>query len=91
MLLEDRLGLTSYTSDTYMLKWTLANDAGVVFVAVFQAFLASKVAMFDDLLRRVKKKFMTAYQTQLDTNTYVQCMGCYPVGGLGVVCALQCL
>lgn len=69
VLLEERLGMKCYQSDKYTMRWTLANDAGVVFVVVFQSFLASRAAMFDELLRRVKKKFMATFGGMIQNTT----------------------
>ncbi len=36
VLLEERSGQTSLVTDQYCVRWTLANDVQLVFVAVFQ-------------------------------------------------------
>jgi hypothetical protein len=69
VLLEERLSLTSYTVDKYTMKWLLATEEGVVFVVIFQSFLSNKGPQFDDLLRRVRKKFMATFNGMLQKNT----------------------
>jgi hypothetical protein len=65
VLLEERLALSSYTSDSYCMKWLLATEEGVVFVVVFQSFLSSKGPQFEDLLKRVRKHFIATFSGML--------------------------
>jgi signal recognition particle receptor subunit alpha len=65
VLLEERSGQTSLVKDQYCVRWTLANDANLVFVVVFQKFLIAKAADMDDLLRRVKRAFLKTFAVML--------------------------
>jgi len=63
-LLEERAGddAFSYTAPdgvAYALKWTFHNEAGLVFVAVYQRALA--LSYVDNLLANVKKVFTERY------------------------------
>ncbi|RPB07678.1 P-loop containing nucleoside triphosphate hydrolase protein [Morchella conica CCBAS932] len=52
-----------YKKDSYMLKWTTANDFGLIFIAVYQSLL--QLTWIDELLDTVKKLFTTLYGEQL--------------------------
>ena len=56
MLLEERTGTSSYRHDEkYIVKWTLANEVDLVFVAVYLNL--TKLLWIDDLLAQAKAKF----------------------------------
>ncbi|KAI5842953.1 signal recognition particle, alpha subunit, N-terminal-domain-containing protein [Morchella snyderi] len=52
-----------YKKDSYTLKWTTANDFGLIFIAVYQSLL--QLTWIDELLDTVKKLFTTLYGEQL--------------------------
>ncbi|KAK9457131.1 SRP54-type protein [Dipodascopsis uninucleata] len=54
---------SSFTKDLYTVKWTTANDLGLIFVAVYQSLL--RITFIDDLLYSVKKLFTTLYENEL--------------------------
>ncbi|TGZ82772.1 signal recognition particle receptor subunit alpha [Ascodesmis nigricans] len=53
----------SYKKDSYTLKWTTANDLGLIFIAVYQSLL--QITWIDELLETVKTLFTTLYGDQL--------------------------
>ncbi|KAI5796790.1 signal recognition particle, alpha subunit, N-terminal-domain-containing protein [Pyronema domesticum] len=53
----------SYKKDSYTLKWTLSNDFGLIFIAVYQSLL--QLTWIDELLDTVKKLFTSLYADQL--------------------------
>ncbi|KAA8909560.1 signal recognition particle, alpha subunit, N-terminal-domain-containing protein [Sphaerosporella brunnea] len=62
-----------YKKDSYTLKWTTANDLGLIFIAVYQSLL--QITWIDELLDTVKKLFTSLYGDQLkkpNTST-IQC------------------
>ncbi|KAF3901530.1 hypothetical protein ABW21_db0200156 [Orbilia brochopaga] len=48
-----------FKKDSYTLKWTLATDVGLIFVAVYQSLL--QLTWIDELLDQVKKLFVALY------------------------------
>jgi signal recognition particle receptor subunit alpha len=52
-----------YRKDSYTLKWTTANDLGLIFIAVYQSLL--QLTWIDELLDTVKKLFTSLYGDQL--------------------------
>jgi signal recognition particle receptor subunit alpha len=67
VLVEERVQPGSdgkwYKKDSYTLKWTTANDLGLIFVAVYQSLL--QLTWIDELLDTVKKLFISLYGEQL--------------------------
>ncbi|KAK6351648.1 hypothetical protein TWF718_004802 [Orbilia javanica] len=62
-----------FKKDSYTLKWTLAADVGLVFVAVYQSLL--HLTWIDELLDQVKKLFVALYGEKIKTSagTKIQC------------------
>ncbi|XP_073001835.1 uncharacterized protein [Typha latifolia] len=58
-LLEERSAESSFTHDSYTLKWAFHNDLGLVFVAVYQRIL--HLLYVDDLLAAVRSGFSQIY------------------------------
>jgi signal recognition particle receptor subunit alpha len=54
VLLEER-AVSTYDSGKYQLKWTLANDLDLVFVAVFNKMFSKTLNYIDELLASVKQ------------------------------------
>ncbi|KAJ8098664.1 SRP54-type protein [Lipomyces tetrasporus] len=54
---------SSLTKDRYTVKWTTANDFGIIVVAVYQSLL--QISFIDELLASVKKLFTTLYGDEL--------------------------
>ena len=59
VILEDRAGETEYTCDDYKLRWSLANEAQFIVIAVYQRFL--QLLCIDALLSDIKKKFIAKF------------------------------
>ncbi|KAK9447384.1 SRP54-type protein [Limtongia smithiae] len=53
----------SLTLDRYTIRWTTANDLGLIFVTVYQSLL--QITFIDELLSSVKKLFTTLYAEEL--------------------------
>ncbi|KAK6361110.1 hypothetical protein TWF730_004857 [Orbilia blumenaviensis] len=62
-----------FKKDSYTLKWTLAADFGLVFVAVYQSLL--HLTWIDELLDQVKTLFVALYGEKIkaSTGTKIQC------------------
>ncbi|KAF3084271.1 hypothetical protein TWF569_002134 [Orbilia oligospora] len=62
-----------FKKDSYTLKWTLAADVGLVFVAVYQSLI--HLTWIDELLDQVKKLFVALYGEKIkaSTGTKIQC------------------
>ncbi|WPG97771.1 signal recognition particle, alpha subunit, N-terminal-domain-containing protein [Acrodontium crateriforme] len=52
---------TTYRKDKYVLKWTTAKDAGLVFVAIYQSLVS--LSWVDQLLAAVKALYVKHYAT----------------------------
>lgn len=63
VLLEGRSNEKAYVQDPYAIKWTLANEFGLVFAAVYHKILAPLYV--DDLLAQVVKSFTKAHGSQI--------------------------
>lgn len=57
VLLEERVGETNTTLDSYSLKWKLLNDMDIFFVVVYQGIL--QIAYLEGLLETAAKNFLT--------------------------------
>ncbi|KAK6537778.1 hypothetical protein TWF694_010686 [Orbilia ellipsospora] len=62
-----------FKKDSYTLKWTLAADFGLVFVAVYQSLL--QLTWIDELLDQVKKLFIALYGEKIKNSkgARIQC------------------
>jgi len=69
VLIEERAGITSYTKDSYALKWTFLNEKDLVFVIAYQNFL--QLAYVDELLETTKRLFSTTYKDQLKSDDII--------------------
>ena len=71
VLLESRSSMESYTTESYTLKWTIANEVkpGLIFLCIYAKTLT--LPWIDDLLQIVKKRFITRHKDSLgDTNRF---------------------
>ncbi|KAF3941652.1 hypothetical protein ABW19_dt0203370 [Dactylella cylindrospora] len=55
-----------FKKDSYTLKWTIASDFGLIFVAVYQSLL--QLTWIDELLDQVRKLFTALYGEQIRKN-----------------------
>lgn len=58
-LLEERSADSSFSHESYTLKWAFHNELGLVFVAVYQRIL--HLLYVDDLLSSVRREFSAVY------------------------------
>lgn len=58
-LLEERSADSSFSHESYTLKWAFHNELGLVFVAVYQKIL--HLLYVDDLLAAVRREFSAVY------------------------------
>ncbi|XP_078155731.1 uncharacterized protein LOC144551578 isoform X1 [Carex rostrata] len=58
-LLEERSADSSFSHESYTLKWAFHNELGLVFVAVYQRIL--HLLYVDDLLSSVRQEFSAVY------------------------------
>ncbi|KAI8826179.1 SRP54-type protein [Fimicolochytrium jonesii] len=56
-----------FTKDAYQIKWTFANDLGLVFVIVYQKIL--QLAYIDELLEGFKRLFCQAFADEIRDST----------------------
>ncbi|KAJ2593886.1 hypothetical protein H4R99_005964 [Coemansia sp. RSA 1722] len=54
---------SKYVSGAFTLQWTFANELNVIFVAVYQKIL--QLPYIEDLLRHVKKHFITRFEAEI--------------------------
>lgn len=66
-LVEGRSGDQAYTTDSHALKWTFANELGLIFVVAWQKIL--HLTYIDDLLETVKRLFCALYGSQIRDST----------------------
>lgn len=52
----------------YAMKWTMANDLGLIFVVVYQKIL--QILFMNDLLEKVKEKFIEKYRNEIVGRMY---------------------
>ncbi|KAI8929475.1 SRP54-type protein [Entophlyctis helioformis] len=69
VLIEERAGLDAYTVDSMLVKWTFANDLGLVFVVAHQKVLA--LGYIDDLLGGIKSTFCGRFKDELASGDVV--------------------
>ena len=62
VLLAERTNEKQFFDGQYVLKWSLNNDLGVVFVVVYQRVL--QLPYIDDLLASVKRTFTATFEGQ---------------------------
>ena len=60
VLLAERTNEKQFFDGQYVLKWSLNNDLGVVFVVVYQRVL--QLPYIDDLLASVKRTFTATFE-----------------------------
>ena len=60
VLLAERTNEKQFIEGQYVLKWSLNNDLGVVFVVVYQRVL--QLPYIDDLLASVKRSFTATFE-----------------------------
>src|SRR5271169_4179708 len=65
VFLQERSSEREYAKDGYTVKWTFANELGLIFVAVYQKIL--ELTWVDELLVTVKKMFVKLYSDSLKT------------------------
>jgi len=63
--MQQRSSEKEYAEDGYTVKWTFANELGLIFVAVYQKIL--ELTWVDELLVTVKKMFVKLYADSLKT------------------------
>jgi len=63
VLLEERGGENSYNYEKYSMKWTFANEVGLIFVAVYQRIF--QLLYIDRLLELVKDSFLNLFKGHL--------------------------
>ena len=65
VFMQERSSEKEYAEDGYTIKWTFANELGLIFVAVYQKIL--ELTWVDELLVTVKKMFVKLYADGLKT------------------------
>ena len=65
VLLQDRLGLQTYNSGAYSMRWLLDNTNRLVFIAVFNKFLGLPVSYTSDLLDTASNAFSAMFHDEL--------------------------
>lgn len=63
ILIEEKAGESQYIFESYTMKWTLANDLDLVFVACYLNI--TQMLYLDDLLEAVKKEFCSTYRNKV--------------------------
>ena len=59
VFMQERSNEKEYEKDGYTIKWTFANELGLIFVAVYQKIL--ELTWVDELLASVKRMFVKMY------------------------------
>jgi len=73
IFMQERSNEKEYAKDGYTVKWTFANELGLIFVAVYQRIL--EITWVEDLLVAVKRMFIKMYGDMLkagDTDKVVE-------------------
>ena len=65
VFMQERSSEKEYAEDGYTVRWTFANELGLIFVAVYQKIL--ELTWVDELLVTVKKMFVKLYADTLKT------------------------
>ena len=71
--MQERSNEREYARDGFTVKWTFANELGLIFVAVYQKIL--ELTWVDELLVSVKRMFVKLYSDSLkigDTNAVIE-------------------
>jgi signal recognition particle receptor subunit alpha len=63
VFVQERSSEKEYAKDGYTVKWTFANELGLIFVAAYQKIL--ELTWVDELLVAVKKMFVKLYADSL--------------------------
>ena len=65
IILESKINATSYSTDSYTLKWTLANETkpGLVFLCIYSKSL--QLPWVNDLLELAKTRFIKQHGKKL--------------------------
>jgi signal recognition particle receptor subunit alpha len=63
VFMQERSSEKEYAKDGYTIKWTFANELGLIFVAVYQKIL--ELTWVDELLTSVKRMFVKLYADNL--------------------------
>jgi len=63
VFMQERSSEREYAKDGYTVKWTFANELGLIFVAVYQKIL--ELTWVDELLVAVKRMFVKLYADSL--------------------------
>ena len=66
VFMQERSSEREYAKDGYTVKWTFANELGLIFVAVYQKIL--ELTWVDELLVTVKRMFVKLYADSLKGN-----------------------
>lgn len=61
--MQERSSEKEYARDGYSVRWTFANELGLIFVAVYQKIL--ELTWVEDLLTAVKRLFVKMYADNL--------------------------
>ncbi|KAJ2544162.1 hypothetical protein EV175_005916, partial [Coemansia sp. RSA 1933] len=56
-------GSNKYTSGSYTMQWTFANELNVIFVAVYQKML--QLPYIEDLVRHVRRHFINRFEAEI--------------------------
>ncbi|KAJ1966062.1 hypothetical protein GGI12_000327 [Dipsacomyces acuminosporus] len=67
----DTSNSNKHVTGPYSLQWTFANELNVMFIAVYQKIL--QLPYLEDLLRHVKKHFVTRFQDEIKALTDPEC------------------
>ena len=67
VILAERSNEKKYMVDDYVIKWTVSNELGLVFVAVHNRILP--LMYVDDLLASVKRAFIATYESRFPLTT----------------------
>lgn len=68
IFLEGKESENVYMYNQYAMKWTMANDLGLIFVVVYQKIL--QILFMNDLLEKVKEKFIEKYRNEIVGRMY---------------------
>ncbi|TPX64010.1 hypothetical protein SpCBS45565_g06211 [Spizellomyces sp. 'palustris'] len=65
VLIEEKASSDGYVKDNWRVKWTFANELGLIFVIVYQKIL--QLAYIDELLEAFKRLFCKDYASKIAT------------------------
>lgn len=68
IFLEGKESENVYHYNQYAMKWTMANDLGLIFVVVYQKIL--QILFMNDLLDKVKERFIEKYRNEIPGRMY---------------------